>query len=413
MQPWPGPAGPPPIRLPTPKDAALLKVGREELDNIAEVLASGEPFRYRAGSACERFERRWAEYLGVQHAALTSSGTAALVAALAGLGIGPGDEVLVPAHTFMATAVAVLSVGAIPVIVDIDESLGMSPEAMEDAIGPRTRAVIPAHMWGLAADLDPIIAGCRRRGLRVVEDACQSIGGGYHGRMLGSLGDAGAFSFNYYKNMTAGEGGAVITNDPGAFEIARCMVDCGRFFWTGRSADMQPFSVAGSRASEIQGAMLNAQLDRLPGLLDQLRAQKEQILKATCVGGLAANPRHSPESECATYLHYLLPTPEHADDLANRVQGTVVARTGRHTYTEWDPILNHRAGHHPRLNPFLWPENAGCRRDYSPDMCARSLGVLRRTVMITNRVDWTEPEVAAVVQRIAAAAAEVVPASVG
>ena len=89
------------------------------------------------------------------------------------------------------------------------------------------------------------------------------------------------------------------------------------------------------------------------------------------------------------------------------------SRTERHTYTEWDPILNHRARYHPRLNPFLWPENAGCRRDYSPDMCARSLGVLRRTVMITNRVDWTEPEVAAVVQRIAAAAAEVVPASVG
>lgn len=383
----------------------MLEVGREEVDNIAEVLASGLPFRYRAGSACGRFEERWAEHLGVRHVMLTSSGTTALVAALAGLGVGPGDEVLVPAHTFMATAVAALGVGAIPVIVDIDESLTLSPGALEAAIGPRTRVVIPVHMWGLPADMDAISDIARRRGLLVVEDACQGIGGSYHGRALGSLGDAGAFSFNYYKNMTAGEGGAVVTNDDHVAEVARCMVDSARFFWTGRSEDLAPFAAIGARASEIQGAMLNAQLDRLPGLLARLRATKERIMAATAgVAGLAANPLHSPGDECATYLHYLLPTARAAEVFADGTGGTIAARTGRHNYTEWDPILGHRAGHHPRLNPYLWPENEACRKDYSLDMCAASLEILGRTVMVGAKTAWTDADVEALIERIVAAA---------
>jgi dTDP-4-amino-4,6-dideoxygalactose transaminase len=371
------------------------------VDNIAEVLASGLPFRYRAGSACQHFEERWAEYLGVRHVMLTSSGTTALVAALAGLGVGPGDEVIVPAHTFMATAVAALGVGAIPVIVDVDESLTMSPAALEAAAGPRTRAVIPVHMWGLPADMDAITAVASRHDLLVIEDACQGVGGGYHGRKLGSMGAANAFSFNYYKNMTSGEGGAVTTNDDHVAEVARCMVDSARFFWTGRSGDMPPFAAIGARASEIQGAMLNAQLDRLPRLLALLRTRKERIMAATVgVAGLQANPRHSPADECGTYLHYLLPSAAAAVEFAAATAGTIAANTGRHNYTEWDPILGHRAGPHPRLNPFLWPENAACRMEYSADMCAPSLEILRRTVMITARVSWSEAEVDELIERI-------------
>src|SRR5512135_2435390 len=130
----------------------MFRMGQREIDAFAEVVRSGKVFRYMKGGACQRFEKRWAKYLGVKHAHLTSSGTTALTAALAGLGIGPGDEVIVPAHTYMATAVAVLGVGAIPVIVDVDESVTLSPAAFEAAIGPRTRAVIPVHMWGLPCD---------------------------------------------------------------------------------------------------------------------------------------------------------------------------------------------------------------------------------------------------------------------
>ena len=183
------------------------------------------------------------------------------------------------------------------------------------------------------------------------------------------------------------------------------MVDSARFFWTGRSEDMPPFAAIGARASEIQGAMLNAQLDRLPGLLAKLRSQKDRIMAATVgIAGLAANPRHSPDDECGTYLHYLLPTANAAQAFADGTGGTIAARTGRHNYTEWDPILSHRAGHHPRLNPYLWPENEACRKDYSLDMCAPSLAILSRTVMITARTAWTGADVEALIERIAAAA---------
>src|SRR5882724_10354955 len=127
----------------------MYRIGQPEIDSVARVINSGKLFRYHQGGECERFEKRYAKFLRVKNVGLTSSGTTALTAALAGLGIGPGDEVIVPAHTYMATAVAVLAVGAIPVIVDVDESITLDPETLAASIGPRTKAVIPVHMWGL------------------------------------------------------------------------------------------------------------------------------------------------------------------------------------------------------------------------------------------------------------------------
>ena len=200
-------------------------VGQEEIDAIAKVIREGSLFRYGVGGECDRFEQRYAAYLGTSHVALTCSGTYALTAAVLGLGIGPGDEVLVPAHTYMATAIAVLATGAIPVIVDIDETITIDPQAVEDAIGPRTKAVVPVHMWGAACDMDAIMEIAARHDLLVLEDTCQGIGGGYDGRKLGTIGHAGAFSFNYYKNMTAGEGGAVCTDDARIADRVKCAID--------------------------------------------------------------------------------------------------------------------------------------------------------------------------------------------
>ncbi len=129
-------------------------VGEEEIDALADVIRKGALFRYGIGSECERFEERYATYLGVKHFALAASGSNALAAAMVAVGLGPGDEVLIPAHTYMATATSVLTAGAIPIIVDVDESLTISPTAIEAAIGPRTKAVIPVHMWGTACDMD-------------------------------------------------------------------------------------------------------------------------------------------------------------------------------------------------------------------------------------------------------------------
>ncbi|MCR4282290.1 MAG: aminotransferase class I/II-fold pyridoxal phosphate-dependent enzyme, partial [Bauldia sp.] len=178
----------------------MYVVGQEEIDALARVIRSNALFRYGIGNECDRFEERYAAYLGAKHFALAASGSNALAAAMTAVGLGPGDEILIPAHTYMATATSVLAVGAIPVIVDIDESLTLDPAAFEDAIGPRTRAVVPVHMWGTACDMDAIMPIARRHKLIVIEDACQGVGGSYEGRRMGTIGDVGAFSFNYYKN---------------------------------------------------------------------------------------------------------------------------------------------------------------------------------------------------------------------
>jgi len=382
-------------------------IGDEEIEAVTKVLRSGALFRYNDRSECERFERRNAEWLGSAHFALTVSGTYALTAAMIGLGLGPGDEVLVPAHTYMATATSVLTVGAIPVIVDIDETLTISPDAVESAIGPRTKAVVPVHMWGAACNMDAIMRIARRHNLLVIEDACQGVGGGYEGRKLGAIGDAGAFSFNYFKNMTCGEGGGVATSDDKVAERVRCAIDPCHFYWQGRQDALQPFAGNGGRASEIMGALLNVQLDRIDDMIGRMRRERQRVLEGTQhLGnlGLRPTPMNSPEHDCATHLMYTLPDSAVAHQFAAYVPGVVASDTGRHNYTEWDQVLHGQGAAHPAMNPFNMPANAGCRRTYARDMCAASLDILKRTVMIPTHPRHTEQEIADLIHDIALAA---------
>jgi len=383
----------------------MYEIGQPEIDAIAKVIFSGELFRYSSpDSQCERFERRWAEYVGVKEATMTASGTDALRAALAGLGIGPGDEVIVPACTYMATALAVVAVGAIPVIVDIDESITLDPAAFEKAIGPNVKAVIPVHMWGLPCDMDAIMPIAAKHGIHVVEDACQGVGGAYKGKMLGSFGKISAFSFNYYKNISSGEGGAIVTDDEDAMFRARCLNECCRFYWDGRDPNRDIFCGAGSRASEIEGALMNAQLDRLPKLIETLRAQKIRALKDTADAGLKPIKHNSLEWECGIQLMYQLPTAEAAEQFNKLAGGVIAGKTGRHVYTEWDPILRHRGAHHPAMDPFKMRENQGLRMDYTPEMCETSLDILNRTVMLRTMPDRDEAAYAAWIEKIRKAA---------
>lgn len=373
---------------------------------VNEVLDSGI-VAGPTGPQVAALEREWAAYVGARHCLTTGSGTAALHMALAAVDVGPGDEVLVPACTYMATVISVLAAGAIPWIVDIDESMTLDPEAVAAAIGPRTRAVVPVHMWGLVCDLKAIGRVARKHKLVVVEDACQCIGGAYEGKPVGSFGRTGAFSFNYYKHMTCGEGGAAVTSSDEAAERIRCMIDCCNFYWTGRKADLQPFASNGARASEIEGAMMNAQLDRLDGMIKALRRQKKRILKETADTGLVPIQANSLDHECGSHVMYTLPTTEQADAFASAVGGTVTGKTGRHVYTEWDQLFAHRGAHHPALDPFKLAENRDCRMDYARDMCSRSLDLLNRTVMVGNHPDRKRAEVTALIRKIKAAAKEV------
>jgi dTDP-4-amino-4,6-dideoxygalactose transaminase len=382
-------------------------VGQEEIDALARVIRSNALFRYGVGGECDRFEARYAKYLGVKHFALAASGSNALVAAMTALGLGPGDEVVIPAHTYMATATSVLAVGAIPLIVDIDETITIDPRAIEAAIGPRTRAVVPVHMWGAACDMKAIMEIARRRNLMVIEDACQGVGGGYEGRKLGSLGHAGAFSFNYYKNMTCGEGGGVAINDDALAERARCAIDPCHFYWLGRDDAVKPFASNGARASELMGAMLNVQLDRLDEMIGAMRAEKKTILEQTrSLGniGLKPAPMNSPDYDCATQVMYTLASAEAAKRFVELFPCVIAGKTGRHTYVEWDQVLMGAGAAHPAMNPFNMPANAECRKTYSKDICAKSLEILDRTVMVATHPEHSRQEISDIIHNIGAAA---------
>jgi dTDP-4-amino-4,6-dideoxygalactose transaminase len=384
----------------------MYTVGEEEIEALARVIRSKALFRYGVGNECDRFEERYAAHLGVKHFALSASGSNALVAALVALGIGPGDEVLIPAHTYMATGTAVLAAGAIPVIVDVDDTITIDPQAIEAAIGPQTRAVIPVHMWGAACNMDAIMDIARRRNLLVIEDACQGVGGGYEGRKFGSIGHIGAFSFNFYKNMTAGEGGGVAVNDDRLAKRVRGAIDPCHFYWHGRDGEDKPFAGNGARASELMGAMLNVQLDRIDGMVAKMRAEKKRILAgASAFGNLGLKPTrmNSADHDCATHVMFTMPNAEAAQKFIKVFPSVIAGKTGRHTYTEWDQILIREGAAHPAMNPYLMEANAKCRMDYSKDMCARSLEILNRTVMVPTNPEHTDAQIDDMIHNIGVA----------
>lgn len=381
--------------------------GEEEIEAIAKAIRDKALFRYGVGNACDRFEQRYAAYLGVKHFALCASGSNALAAAMTAVGLGPGDEVLIPAHTYMASATSVLAVGAIPVIVDIDESITIDPKAVEDAIGPRTRAVVPVHMWGAACNMNAIMEIAQRRNLIVIEDACQGVGGGYEGRKFGSIGHIGAFSFNYFKNMSCGEGGGVAVNDDKTAKRVRCAIDPCHFYWNGRDESEKPFAGNGARASELMGAMLNVQLDRIDGMIEAMRAEKKRILKGTAQLdnlGLRQAPMNSPDHDCATQVTFTLPSADAANSFVKVFPSVIAGKTGRHTYTEWDQVLLGAGAAHPAMNPYNMPANEGCRRSYSKEMCARSLEILNRTVMVATHPEHSAGDTDDIIHNIGVAA---------
>ncbi len=249
--------------------------GPEEERAVTEVVRSGKWWRYCFGEVTEpgpeteeprskvaEFQEAFARFQGARYGIACANGTAAIEIALKALGIGPGDEVIVPPYTYVATASAPLMVNAVPVFCDIDyDTFNLDPLRLAEAVTPRTRAVIPVHFAGQAADMESILAVARRHNLFVVEDAAHGHGGSWNGRGLGTLGHAGTFSFQASKNMTAGEGGLITTDDPGLAEL------CESYLWGGRQkgrAWYEHFRLAWNyRLTEFQGAILLEQLKRL------------------------------------------------------------------------------------------------------------------------------------------------------
>jgi dTDP-4-amino-4,6-dideoxygalactose transaminase len=382
----------------------MYRIGNEEIEELQRVIAAGVLFR-RGDAAkghqqtVDRFEKEWANKIGTEYSLLLSGGgTAALICALAALGIGPGDEVLVPAYTWMASATCVLSVGAIPVLCEVDETLAIDPLDVEKKISPNTRAIIPVHMVGRPANLEALLAIARQHGLYLVEDACQCDGGSYKGRRVGSWGDIGAFSFNDFKILSCGEGGAIVTNNREWFDRARVFHDALTSFPNCGVEDLTVQSFIGLqfRASEIMGAILRVQLQRLDGILRDLRAAGKRFDQELAGEAyLRPAPSNDPEGDCRVVVAYQFDDEATARKFASAegVGGYLPIDTGRHVYTNWDALLEKRAGHHPEMNPYNHPKNQGMRTEYSATMCPRTLDLVNRTVFIPMNPDWTEQEI--------------------
>ncbi|PSK94798.1 DegT/DnrJ/EryC1/StrS family aminotransferase [Taibaiella chishuiensis] len=374
--------------------------GEEERKEVNDVLNTGILMRYgfdaqRQGIwKAKELEQGLREKLNVQYAQLTSSGTSALSTIMAAMGIGAGDEVIMPTFTFVASFECVLFAGAMPVLVDIDDTLTLDPAAVEAAITPRTKAVMPVHMCGAMADLDALKAICDKHNLILLEDACQSFGGTYKGKALGTIGDAGAFSFDFVKTVTCAEGGGIVTNNKDLYEKCDAYSDHGHdHLGVDRGADLHPYIGYNFRISELHAAVGLAQLRKLDRFLEIQRRTKKIFKDA-----LAAIPevsfRRIPDEagDSATFLGFFLP-----DETTTRAAAANMKAAGIvpfhyfdnnwHYIRNWEHFRNHRTL--SRLAPQLEEAMA----IYKDKQFPASDALISRCICTPINMSWSDEEV--------------------
>ncbi len=395
------------------------EIGEEEIAAVTEVLRGKNLFRFRGHgqtSMVARFEKLFAEKSGAKHALAVNSGTSALIVGLIGIGVSQGDEVLVPAYTYIATAAAVLALGALPVVVEIDASFTLDPVDMERKITSRTRAVIPVHMRGMPCDMERILDVAKRHKLRVLEDCAQANGGFYHGRALGTWGDCGAFSLQQFKIITAGEGGVLLSNNRAIFDRAAIYHDSAYAFWMEQNADesargewkQKAFLGENYRQSELHGAVAFEQLKKRDAILSRTRTIKSRLAQAISeIPGAIMETVHDREGDCGISLALLMADSSAAISLATVLKaegvscGTKFSKDipDRHIFYHWNYIMEKRT---PHLNGFPWNSgDAAHLVKYSRDMCPQTVDILGRAVTFRITQVMTDEYVDQVCQAIA------------
>jgi 8-amino-3,8-dideoxy-alpha-D-manno-octulosonate transaminase len=376
--------------------------GAEERKEVNDVLETGILMRYgfdgpRKGIwKSKELESEICNTFGCKHAQLVSSGTAALTTALAALGIGAGDEVIMPTFTFVASFEAVLSVGAIPVLVDIDETLTLNPEAVFAAITHRTKCIMPVHMCGSMANMDALKQICEQRDLILLEDACQSIGATYKGKKVGTIGNAGTFSFDFVKTITCGEGGVVMTNSEEVYTKCDGYSDHGHdHLGVDRGADLHPFVGYNFRISELHAAVGLAQIRKLDQFLS-IQRKNHKLLKDifSTVPEITYRTIPDPEGDSCTFLSWFLPSEEITTAVVDemKAQGILAGnfywyKNNWHYITKWD---------HLRNGDFLngQPKEITDRlKLYSAEAFPASDAVMSRCISTAISLLWTEEQV--------------------
>jgi 8-amino-3,8-dideoxy-alpha-D-manno-octulosonate transaminase len=394
----------PAVPLDFSKGAALL--GQEEADAVAAVVESRSLFRYKGdhtSGAVASFERAACDVLGSRFGVAVANGTAALRCALAALGVAPGDEVIVPAFTFIATVNAVVAAGAVPVFAEVDDSLGLDPADLGRLVTERTAAVIVVHLENVAADLDALLPVTARHDLPVIEDTAQSFGATYHGRALGTFGALGAYSLQQDKNITAGEGGLVVSDDERLYLRATRYGDQGGQFVTSYMSERgdelsEPFAGENLRMGELAGAVAAVQLGRLPEILRRMRANKARILEEIGEApGLTRRRLPDPEGDGGSSITWFLRDAPTAKRFAALLRDEGV------------PAAQMYRGRPVYLNPAVMARRTAAgefhtARQYGPGLCPQTEALVARSLIVPVGVAYSEADcehVASTVRKLA------------
>jgi len=394
-------------------------IGETEKEQVNEVLDTGILFRYEFPNErkgifkVKDFEEKFAHYTGAVYAQAVTSGTAALKVALTALGVRPGDEVITQGFTFIATFEAIIEAGAVPIPAEIDLTLNMDPQDFEKKITDRTRAVIPVHMLGSPARIQEIIEIARKRDIRVIEDTAQALGAAVGGKKLGTWGDMGTFSFDFYKTITTGEGGMVVTNDRELYIRASEYADHGHDHnpAVSRAFDGRSFLGYNYRMNEMQGAIGLAQLMKLDEMIER-QQQNQALIRETLESIEGITMRELPEKGKDSFSHvcFFLPDAEKAGAFHKSLTGKGVSaiyfkNNLWHFLPNWEHMLGRKTAW-PGPYPFSGPPYDGDMQ-YSPSMLPTSAGILERLVVMPVFLQMDEDAIRRIVMALQATAEEI------
>lgn len=366
----------------------------KEEQALLDVMRNGSMFRYyglKQPHHVDDFEQAAREYYGVKHALAVNSGTGALICAMTALGIGPGREVIIPAFLWVASVGAIVQVGAIPVIAEVDRSFNLDPVSVRGKITKHTGLIVTIHMAGAPCDMDALMAIANEHNLPVLEDCAQCNGGSYRGRKLGGIGHMAIFSLQLNKNITCGEGGLILTNDDRLYERAFSAHDMGMVRRNGRLAQPEEYALSwgqGRRMSELSGAVAGVQFKKLPMIVDRMRGSKRRI-KAGLAGtpGLGFRTIHDEDGDTGTFIIMILDTPELSRRLfadlreAGFANAMHIADYGLHIYSNIAALVG-KTPLSPAGNPWNLAENRDSQYDYNRGACPRSDELFAQSVLL-------------------------------
>ena len=369
-----------------------------EKRELIEVLESRQPFRWGSRpSKVLQFEKEYAAHLGAKFALGVTSGTAALMCAVAALEVGPGDEVILPAWTWYACYDAIVLAGALPVFAEIDESFDIDPKDIEAKITPRTKAIMAVHLQGCPADMDAILQIARKHKLRVLEDCAQCVGGRYKGKYVGTIGDIGIYSFQLSKTITSGEGGAVVSSDPRLFERAFRFHDFGTIHSPYAEATgglLGAFAACNFRMSEFTGAVLRGQLQKLETICKGIRTNARKVREAIAdLPGLKLRKSPDLEGDLGVGVFLDMGTRQRRDRFlqAMAAEGVSASPPGGSVILPIDGRIERKATVHPGWPSFNTPEGRAIR--YGRECCPRTIDILGRAAGVMMDPKHTDEDV--------------------